>query len=207
MAVQTSYPPEHMVPWSTLLEAYERENHAVTYARHVAGMNEHLESQLNMLRTSYDMLYQSHTEVLSRQREVCNKNLDGGTLVEQIWLLKAQIVSLVALNNNLQEQCQSASPSQRLHLTSLVSMTPIDGSVSNYANDCDFQDVEELVETPVHAEDGNNDGRANTFTVHEPASLENEASDQTGDSTESCRSATRHLEDGSVMVGERNKDD
>ncbi|KAK3064659.1 hypothetical protein LTS18_005165 [Coniosporium uncinatum] len=160
-----------------------------------------------MLRTSYNMLYRSHTEVLSRQREVCNKNLDGRTFVEQVWLLKAQIVSLVALNNNLQEQCQSASPSLKVHLTSLVSITPIDGSVSTCANDCDFQDVEELMETPVHAEDGNNHGRADPFTVNEPVPLENEASDQTGDITESCQNATRHLEDGNVMVGERNKDD
>ncbi|KAK3065166.1 hypothetical protein LTS18_007669, partial [Coniosporium uncinatum] len=144
-------PPEHMVPWSTLLEAYERENHAVTYARHVAGMNEHLESQLNMLRTSYDMLYRSHTEVLSRQREACNKNLDGGTLVEQIWLLKAQILSLVALNNNLQEQCQSASLVSKVHLTSLVSTTPVDDGVSTCADDCNVQEVEELMETPVLA--------------------------------------------------------
>ncbi|KAK3081844.1 hypothetical protein LTS18_000311, partial [Coniosporium uncinatum] len=207
MVVQTAYPPAHMVPWSTLLEAYERENHAVTYARHVASMNEHLKSQLNMLRASYDMLYRSHTEVLSRQGETCNKSLDGGTLVEQIWLLKAQIVSLVALNNNLQEQCQSASPSQRLHLTSLVSMSPIDGSVSNYANDCDVQEVDELLETPVVAEDGNNDGRADLFTAHEPVPLENEASDQTGKSTQSCRNATRYLEDGDVMVGEPNRAD
>jgi len=64
-----------------------------------------------------------------------------------------------------------------------------------------------LVETPAYAEDGNNDGRANTFVVHEPASLENEASNQTGDSIESYRYATRHLEDGNVMLGERDKDD
>ncbi|KAK3062575.1 hypothetical protein LTS18_003776 [Coniosporium uncinatum] len=207
MVVQTSYPPEHMVPWSTLLEAYERENHAMTYARHVASMNKHLESQLNMLRTSYDMLYRSHTEVLSRQRKVCNKNLDGGTLVEQIWLLKAQIVSLVALNNNLQEQCQSASLLEKVHLTSLVLITPVDGSASNYADDCDVQEVEGLVETPVLAEDGNNDGRADPFTVHEPGPLENGASDQTGKSTQSCRNAARYLEDGNVMVGEPNRAD
>jgi len=205
MALQTSYPPEHMVPWSTLLEAYERENHAVTYARHVASMNEHLESQLNMLRTSYDMLYRSHTEVLSTQHEVCNKNLDGGTLVDQIWLLKAQILSLVALNNNLQEQCQSASPFEKLHLTSLVSITPIDDGVSTCADDCNVQEVEELMETPVQAEDGNNNERADLFTVREPGPLENGASDQTGKSTQSCRNATRYLEDGNVMVGERNK--
>ncbi|KAK3078815.1 hypothetical protein LTS18_006553 [Coniosporium uncinatum] len=192
MALQSSYPPEHMVPWSTLLEAYERENHAMTYTRHVAGMNEHLESQLNMLRTSYDMLNRSHTEVLSRQREVCNKNLDGGTLVEQIWSLKAQIVSLVALNNNLQEQ---------------LSTTPIDDGVSTCADDCNVQEVEELMETSVQAEDGNNDGRADLFTAREPVPLENEASDQTGKSTQSCRNATRYLEDGDVMVGEPNRAD
>ncbi|KAK3044815.1 hypothetical protein LTS18_000280 [Coniosporium uncinatum] len=155
-------------------------------------MNEHLESQLNMLRTSYDMLYRSHTEVLSTQREVCNKNLDGGTLVEQIWLLKAQIVSLVALNNNLQEQ---------------LSITPIDDSVHTYADDYNVPEVEELMQTPVHAEDCNNDGRADPFTVLKPVPLENEASDQTGDSTESRRNATRNLEDGNVIAGERNKDD
>ncbi|KAK3080471.1 hypothetical protein LTS18_001103 [Coniosporium uncinatum] len=184
--MQTFYPPEYLVPWSSLLEAYERQNHAVTYARHVASMNEHLESQLNMLRTSYDMLYRSCNEVLSTQREVCNKNLDGGTLVEQIWLLKAQIASLVALNNNLQEQCQSASLFSKVHLTSLVSITPIDDGVSTYADECDIQEVEELVETPVQAEDGNNDGHEARFDAREHVAIEIGDPDQTESSTGSC---------------------
>jgi len=175
-----------MVPWSTLLEAYEREKHAVTYARHVAGMNEHLESQLDMLRTSYDTLYQSYNDVLSTQRGVCDKNLDGGPLVEQIWLLKAQIASLVALNNNLQEQCKSLFPFYRTLLTALVSMTPIDDSVSTYTNDYESREVEELAETPAHVEDSNKGEHEVCFDVREHVSVETEVPDQTESSIEPC---------------------